>query len=498
MADTTPSPCGTIPSIAQAYSFNITAIPKTAGGIAFVTVWPAGSPQPGVSTINDGQGQILANAAIVPAGTPFGGVNVLNSGPATMDLTIDMNGFYAAPTDLVGDTAIGSGALVSNTSGVDNTATGFFALQQNTTGDFNVATGVNALQTNNGGSYNTATGVQALEYNTSGPWNTAVGYNSLQANTTGGSNTAVGYEALGISTTGSGSTAVGFGALEYSTAAGAPAGNTAVGYVALQGSSNTSANTGTLNTAVGYQALHQNTAGSNNTAVGISALSNNTTGAYNIAIGVNAGINVGTGSGICAESACNYNIDIGNPGQVGDSGTIRIGDPNTPDQGPTYITGIFTETIFGGTPVVVNSNGGLAVAGSSRRYKEDIQDMGDASRGLMDLRPVTFRYKKAAEDGSKPLQYGLIAEEVEEVYPDLVVHLKDGRAHTVQYQMLPAMLLNEVQKQYQHAQQQDETIRQQQAQILQQQEQNRKLEARLAALEGLLSGKAPATATAGR
>src|SRR5580704_6872998 len=104
-ANTTPTPCGTIPSIAQAYSFNITAIPKTAGGIAFVTVWPAGSPQPGVSTINDGDSVILANAAIVPAGTPSGGVNVLNSGPATMDLTIDLNGYYAATADITSVTA---------------------------------------------------------------------------------------------------------------------------------------------------------------------------------------------------------------------------------------------------------------------------------------------------------------------------------------------------------------------------------------------------------
>jgi hypothetical protein len=408
-----------------------------------------------------------------------------------MDLTIDMNGYYAAPTDLVGNTAVGSGALVSNTSGSNNTAIGDQALQHNTTGDFNVATGVNALQTNNGGSYNTASGVQALEYNTTGQWNTAVGYNSLQGNTTGGSNTAVGYEALGVSTTGSGSTAVGFGSLEYSIATGAPAGNTAVGYQALQGSSNTSVNTGTLNTAMGYQALYQNTTGSNNTAVGISALLNNTTGVHNIAIGVNAGLNVGNGTGLCALYSCGYNIDIGNPGQNGDAGIIRIGDPSAPDQGPTYINGIFTTNIEGGAAVVVDSNGALGVAGSSRRYKEDIQDMGGASRGLMDLRPVTFRYKKAAEDGSRPLQYGLIAEEVEEVYPDLVVHLKDGRAHTVQYQMLPAMLLNEVQKQNHQAEQQDETIRRQQEQI-------KSLETRLAALEASLSGKAPATATAVR
>jgi hypothetical protein len=99
-ADTTPTPCGTIPSIAQAYSFNITVVPKTSGGIGFVTVWPSGAAQPAVSTLNDGQGLILANAAIVPAGTPSGGVSVFNSGPATTDIIIDMNGFYAAPTDV--------------------------------------------------------------------------------------------------------------------------------------------------------------------------------------------------------------------------------------------------------------------------------------------------------------------------------------------------------------------------------------------------------------
>ena len=104
-ADTTPTPCGTIPSIAQAYSFNITVIPKTAGGIAFVTIWPSGGSQPSVSTINDGQGQIVANAAIVPAGTPDGGVSVFNTGPAATDLIIDMNGYYAAPADITSVTA---------------------------------------------------------------------------------------------------------------------------------------------------------------------------------------------------------------------------------------------------------------------------------------------------------------------------------------------------------------------------------------------------------
>src|SRR5580704_2768664 len=117
---TTPSPCGSIPSTAQAYSFNITVIPKTAGGVAFLTVWPSGGTQPGVSTINDGQGDILANAAIVPAGTPNGGVSVFNSGPAAMDLIIDMNGYYAAATGGGG----GGGSITGVTAGTDLTGGG--------------------------------------------------------------------------------------------------------------------------------------------------------------------------------------------------------------------------------------------------------------------------------------------------------------------------------------------------------------------------------------
>jgi hypothetical protein len=117
--------------------------------------------------------------------------------------------------------------------------------------------------------------------------------------------------------------------------------------------------------------------------------------------------------------------------------------------------------------------------------------MGDATDGLMRLRPVTFRYKQPFDDGAKPMQYGLIAEEVAEVYPDLVARSADGQIETVKYQVLDPMLLNEVQKQNQHAQQQDETIRQQQEQI-------RKLEARLAALEAGLSGKLSATASPGQ
>jgi trimeric autotransporter adhesin len=533
-ADTTPTPCGTIPSIAQAYSFNITAIPKTSGGIAFVTIWPSGAAQPAVSTINDGEGVILANAAIVPAGTPSGGVNVINSGPATMDLVIDMNGFYAAPSDLNGNSAIGSGALVSNTTGTQNTASGTGALQSNTTGDDNAAIGFNALASNTSGGGNTAMGFDALGSNTTGNFNTASGLNAMENTTTGGNNTATGYQAMANNSTGNNNTAVGSSALQGGSVSSANtgSGNTATGAGALFGNT-----TGGFNTASGVSALVSNTTGGFNTVSGASAMADNTTGSYNLASGSGAllsnttGMNntavggdalpantagnnnlaIGYQAAISVSGGNSNNIHIGSQGLSGDSGTIRIGSPGT--QTSFYVAGVNgVTTTNSAVPVLIDTtNGQLGVTSSSRRYKEDIEDMGAASRDLLRLRPVTFRYKQPFADGSKPIQYGLIAEEVAEVYPDLVAHSADGQIETVKYQVLDSMLLNEAQKQYQHAQQQDETIRQQhelvvqqqeqvlkqQEQALRQQEQIRSLEARLAALEALLAAKAP-TATAGR
>jgi hypothetical protein len=232
--------------------------------------------------------------------------------------------------------------------------------------------------------------------------------------------------------------------------------NTAIGYQALY------SNNGVNNTASGWEALNSNTTGTNNTASGALALGNNTTGSDNIAIGFLAGANNPVGSG--------FNIDIGSTGGASDSGAIRIGDTQT-----SFIAAGIYGVNLGGSAVSITSSGQLSSPSSSRRYKEDIHDMSDASRSLMDLRPVTFRYRKAAEDGSKPLQYGLIAEEVAEVYPDLVV-FKNGQPDAVQYQMLPAMLLNEVQRQ--------------QAEI-------RRLEDRLAKLEAILSSTPAAPAVPG-
>ena len=239
--------------------------------------------------------------------------------------------------------------------------------------------------------------------------NTAVGAYTLLSNTTGNSNTATGDFALISNTTGFQ--------------------NTVSGVVALLNNT-----TGVNNTASGYSALRSNTTGNNNTAVGISAGGNLVGGSSNIMVGSNAGNSLTLNE--------SNNIDIGNAGVTGESGVIRIGDIQT----ATYIAGISGVDFHGGLPVLIDSNGQLGTVRSSRRYKEDIQTMGAASDGLLRLRPVTFRYKKPLDDGSKPVQYGLIAEEVAEVYPDLVALNKDGQIETVQYYKLDAMLLNEVQK----------------------------------------------------
>jgi len=264
--------------------------------------------------------------------------------------------------------------------------------------------------------------------------NTILGVGALQ-NNAGQGNTATGDDALQANTTGKGNTATGYLALQYNTAGNY---NTATGSYGLQ--SNLA---GSNNVATGYGALQLNN-GNNNTASGMNALSNNTSGGSNIAIGANAAGNV--------SGANSNNIHIGTIGASGDSGTIRIGgNPALGDAAGQ--TRFFAAGISGVTtgnsnavPVLVDSNGQLGTMNSSRRFKEDIKDMGDVSLGLMQLRPVTFRYKEAYTDGTKPMQYGLIAEEVAEVYPDLIVHSADGKILTVKYQMLDSLLLNEVQR----------------------------------------------------
>ena len=324
------------------------------------------------------------------------------------------------------NTFLGDNALISNTTGVSTTAVGSAALQQNTTGFENTANGYGALQQNTAGYQNTATGVSALTSNDIGFANTANGYRALQQNTGGFENTANGDGALQFNTVGGFNTAIGVNALASNTTA---ISNTANGAAALQFNT-----VGGLNTAIGAQALFSNTTGNNNTAIGGGALFFNTTGGNNIALGSNAGSNLATG---------HDNIDIGNVGIAGDSSTIRIGDAVNANI-TTFIAGISTAPVTG-TPVVVAGNGQLGVAPSSARFKDEIKPMDQASEAVLALKPVTFHYKS---DKSGTPQFGLIAEEVAQVNPDLVVRDENGEIYTVRYDAVNAMLLNEFLKEH--------------------------------------------------
>lgn len=224
--------------------------------------------------------------------------------------------------------------------------------------------------------------------------------------------------------------------------------NTAVGEDALFG------NTGPANTAVGDAALVLNSSGANNTALGTDALHNNTTGSENTALGKSALVqSTGTGNIAVGFSAGfnlvsgGFNIYLQSLGANSESGTIRIG--TSPTHGRAFIAGIrgVTTGAANAVAVVIDANGQLGTVSSSRRFKEDIRDMGEASRDLLLLRPVAFRYRQPAADGSQALEYGLIAEEVEEVFPELVAYGSDGQVETVRYHVLPVLLVNELQRQ---------------------------------------------------
>ena len=328
-------------------------------------------------------------------------------------------------------TAEGQKALENLTTGSGNTAIGWYSIFSDATGSFNTAVGAGALVLNNADA-NTATGAAALLLNTSGTENTANGVAALLQNDSGMQNTAVGASALNQNTTGSNNTAVGVNALLDNTE-GSP--NSAFGWSALMSNA-----TGNYNTAVGYAAVFSNTTGSLNTAVGDGALFSNSDGGSNTAIGADAGYNI-TGSG---------NIDIGNnvAGVAGESNTIRIGDNLPPALGESacYIGGVFGQTAAA-TPVYVSLEGKLGTLTSSRRFKEEITPMNKASEALYALSPITFCYKKEI-DPSCIKQFGLVAEDVEKVNPDLVVRDKEGKPYSVRYDAVNAMLLNEFLKEH--------------------------------------------------
>jgi len=319
------------------------------------------------------------------------------------------------------NTFLGDDALTSNTTGILNTATGADALLLNTTGNFNTATGAFALLNNTTGSDNTASGFEALKFNTTGTNNTATGLQALFSNTTGNNNTATGYFALSESSTGSNNTASGVQALYFNFA-------------------------GNNDTANGVNALFSNTTGSDNTADGAGALLINGTGSFNIALGRNAGNRLANGD---------YNIDIGNRGARGEARTIRIGTEEIHKH--TFIAGISGVTVAGGVGVIIDTDGHLGTVVSSARFKEAIKPMDKASEAILALKPVTFRYKQELDPEGIP-QFGLVAEQVEKVNPDLVARDSEGKPYTVRYEAVNAMLLNEFLKEHRKVQEEGATI----------------------------------------
>ena len=304
---------------------------------------------------------------------------------------------------------LGDDALINNTTGAGNTALGWRSLFSNTDASFSTGVGAGALVLNNGSS-NTAVGAVALLLNTSGTENTAVGTDALVFNDIGNQNTAVGDNALFSNTEGTFNTATGHSALFSNT-------------------------TGDGNTANGQSALFNNVAGDTNTAIGFLALPS-TTGSNNIGLGAAAGFNMTTADNV---------ISIGSPGD-----------------GTAFTTGnrCFIGNIRGvsvgnadGINVIIDSDGQLGTSNSSRRFKKDIRSMDQASEAILGLKPVTFHYKNQdTKKAENTPQFGLIAEEVAEVNPDLVVRDADGKPFTVRYEAVNAMLLNEFLKEHQTVQ----------------------------------------------
>jgi hypothetical protein len=307
------------------------------------------------------------------------------------------------------NSAVGAGALLSSTSASRNRAIGAAALLSNTTGSANTADGALALFSNTEGAFNTAVGDRALLTHTTGHYNTAIGASALFSDTTGTNNTATGAAALFGNTIGAFNTAMGDSALALNTI-------------------------GESNTAVGFEALFRNTTGNGNTAAGYGALISNTTGHSNTALGSAAGINVTTAIGIICIGAVGQNVS-----------------------NSCYIGQIFGQPSGDGAPVFVNAANKLGTIISSKRFKQDIMPLGETSEALLALKPVAFRYKQDI-DPDRRGQFGLVAEDVEAVNPDLVVRDKEGKPHSVRYEQVNAMLLNEFLKEHRKNEEQQATI----------------------------------------
>jgi hypothetical protein len=332
-----------------------------------------------------------------------------------------------------------------------NTAEGNDALLHLTTGSDNTAIGFEALFSNLSGHDNTALGFDALNSNTTGYANTAAGVVALSSNSTGHDNTAIGVQALNNNNVGVSNTATGFAALGNNTSAG-------------------------NNTATGFNALRFNETGFRNTADGSQALYSNS-GPNNVGLGFNAGYNLTTGSNnVCIGSGV-----LGNPGE---SNTTRIRN--------VYIS------MASGRAVYVNSDNKIGTLVSSRRFKDEIKPMDKASEAILALKPVTFRYKKEIEP-NRAIMFGLIAEDVEEVEPELMTRSENGEVETVRYEAVNAMLLNEFLKEHRTVRELRSTVQKQQidfqSKLAQQQKQIEALTAGLQKVSAQIELSKPAPQT---
>src|SRR6266498_2158716 len=398
--------------------------------------------------------------------TAVGIFSLESNAAGNFNTAIGAGALFATTSDE--NTATGARALFSNSTGEANTAQGVFALFNNTDGSNNTANGLEALFTNRTGQGNTATGAQALFFNNGDPTNNEASYNSafgdyaLFGNTTGYGNSAFGSGALDLNNSGSFNTAAGFLALGGSFALGDGAiatgnDNTALGAFSL--SSNIE---GFQNTAVGDEALFNNTVGAFNTAVGEAALSSNTAGNFNTAVGREALVNATGTANTGLGDETGFNVTTAN--NVICIGTA-LGGQNIDNS--CFIGNIYSnvQPVIGINPdyVTIDSNGRLGrsnLNGSSRQFKHEIKPMEEASEVILALRPVRFRYNKEY-DAAERLSFGLIAEEVAEVAPDLVGRNKKGEPDSVRYEQINAMLLNEFLKEHKKVQQLEVAVAQQ-------------------------------------
>jgi hypothetical protein len=391
----------------------------------------AGDPDTGIFSPGQGQIALVENGVrflhnIGNGNIAFGKNTLAGSNNGVGNTAIGNRALMGSASLSAHNVGVGEDALTANTDGSENTAIGRRAQFSNTTGRYNTAVGSNALAANTTFHYNTAIGTEAL-LNTAGPQNTAVGYQALWLNKTGANNVGVGAAALISLTTGMSNIAIGTGA---GAALTTQSNNIYIG----NGGGGPDSNTIHLGNIAHTATFIEGIAGA--TVDGRAVFIDPATGRLGLSDPATVKIGTSNTQAIEIGGEATQTIDIGTS-PSGVTQTIRIGTSYTQQM---FAPGIRSSGVTGGQTVSIDANGQLGINSSSRRYKYDIAVMADVSDMLSKLRPVSFRYKKAESDGSHPLDYGLIAEEVADVFPDLAV-FKAGQPETVKYHLLPSFLL---------------------------------------------------------